>query len=110
MSWHSLSNQVDRHITTLKTLRAKLESRLVGMVVARALRLPDVTIYSLPPPPPSLSYCLVCRHDLKARSDEYRHWQKDFLPKKQAVMIGRYLSLSLLLCCACLCYRQWLSE
>ena len=49
MSWRSLSNQVDRHITTLKTLRAKLESRLVGMVVARALRLPDVTIYSLPP-------------------------------------------------------------
>jgi len=48
-----LSNQVDRHITTLKTLRAKLESR----------------------------------HDLKARSDEFRHWQKDFLPKKQAVMI-----------------------
>jgi len=50
-----LSNQVDRHITTLKTLRAKLESR----------------------------------HDLKARSEEYRLWQKDFLPKKQAVMIGK---------------------
>jgi hypothetical protein len=51
---------------------------------------------------------MCCRHDLKARSDEYRHWQKDFLPKKQAVMIGTpssvvvvLLLLLLLLCC---CY------
>lgn len=57
----------------------------------RALRLPDVTIYSLPLLPLSRSALTVCRHDLKARSDEYRHWQKDFLPKKQAVMIGRYV-------------------
>lgn len=53
-----LSNQVDRHIQTLKSLRQKLEAR----------------------------------HDLKVRSEEYRTWQKDFLPKKQAVMIGKTLA------------------
>lgn len=52
-----LSSQVDRHISTLKNLRVKLEAR----------------------------------HDLKARSLEYREWQKDFLPKKHAVMLGKTL-------------------
>lgn len=52
-----LANQVDRHISTLKTLRSKLEAR----------------------------------HDLKARSIEYREWQKEFLPKKHAIMIGKTL-------------------
>jgi hypothetical protein len=50
-----LSNQVDRHISTLKQLRVKLESR----------------------------------HDLKSRTEEYRQWQRDFLPKKHAVMLGK---------------------
>jgi polyhydroxyalkanoate synthesis regulator phasin len=50
-----LSNQVDRHISTLKQLRMKLESR----------------------------------HDLKSRTEEYRQWQRDFLPKKHAVMLGK---------------------
>mmetsp|Transcript_30485 Transcript_30485/g.51034 ORF Transcript_30485/g.51034 Transcript_30485/m.51034 type:complete len:395 (+) Transcript_30485:186-1370(+) len=52
-----LTNQVDRHISTLKTLRTKLESR----------------------------------HELKTRSDEYRTWQRGFLPKKHAIMIGKTL-------------------
>ena len=29
------------------------------------------------------------RNDLKNRSEEYRSWQRDFLPKKNAVMLGR---------------------
>jgi hypothetical protein len=53
-----LTLQVDRHITTLKTLRGKLEAR----------------------------------HDLKTRTEEYRNWQKGFLPKKHAVMIGKTLT------------------
>jgi hypothetical protein len=52
-----LSNQVERHIQTLKSLRQKLEAR----------------------------------HDMKQRNEEYRQWQKEFLPKKQAVMIGKTL-------------------
>lgn len=52
-----LSNQVDRHIQTLKNLRVKLEAR----------------------------------NDLKQRQEEYRTWQKDFQPKKQAIMIGKTL-------------------
>mmetsp|Transcript_38800 Transcript_38800/g.77295 ORF Transcript_38800/g.77295 Transcript_38800/m.77295 type:complete len:535 (+) Transcript_38800:178-1782(+) len=52
-----LSHQVDRHISTLKTLRSKLETR----------------------------------NDLKTRMEEYRSWQRDFLPKKHAVMIGKTL-------------------
>lgn len=52
-----LANQVDRHISTLKQLRMKLEAR----------------------------------HDLKTRTEEYRTWQRDFLPKKHAVMIGKTL-------------------
>lgn len=52
-----LANQVDRHISTLKQLRMKLEAR----------------------------------HDLRTRTDEYRSWQKEFLPKKHAVMIGKTL-------------------
>lgn len=32
---------------------------------------------------------LEARHDLKVRTEEYRNWQKDFLPKKHAVMIGK---------------------
>jgi hypothetical protein len=46
---------VERHISTLKNLRVKLENR----------------------------------NDLKNRSEEYRSWQRDFLPKKNAVMLGR---------------------
>lgn len=52
-----LSNQVDRHIQTLKSLRQKLEAR----------------------------------HDMKQRNEEYRQWQKEFIPKKQAVMVGKTL-------------------
>ena len=52
-----LTHQVDRHISTLKSLRSKLESR----------------------------------HDLKTRTEEYRAWQRGFLPKKHAVMIGKTL-------------------
>ena len=50
-----LTAQVERHISTLKNLRVKLEDR----------------------------------NDLKNRSEEYRSWQRDFLPKKNAVMLGR---------------------
>jgi hypothetical protein len=53
-----LTSQVDRHISTLKKLRVKLESR----------------------------------HELKARSDEYRQWERGFIPKKQAVMIGKTIA------------------
>lgn len=52
-----LAHQVDRHISTLKTLRSKLETR----------------------------------HDLKTRTEEYRQWQRGFLPKKHAVMVGKTL-------------------
>jgi hypothetical protein len=52
-----LTHQVDRHISTLKTLRSKLETR----------------------------------HDLKTRTEEYRNWQRGFLPKKHAVMVGKTL-------------------
>ena len=52
-----LTHQVDRHISTLKTLRSKLETR----------------------------------HELKTRTEEYRQWQKGFLPKKHAVMVGKTL-------------------
>jgi hypothetical protein len=53
-----LTHQVDRHISTLKTLRQKLETR----------------------------------HELKTRTEEYRSWQRVFLPKKQAVMVGKTLA------------------
>jgi hypothetical protein len=52
-----LTAQVERHISTLKNLRVKLENR----------------------------------SDLKQRSEEYRSWQTDFLPKKNAVMLGKTL-------------------
>lgn len=35
---------------------------------------------------------LEARHDLKQRTEEYRTWQRDFLPKKHAVMIGKTLA------------------
>ena len=50
-----LTAQVERHISTLKNLRVKLENR----------------------------------HDLKTRTEEYRNWQREFLPKKAAVMLGK---------------------
>lgn len=53
-----LANQVDRHISTLKALRHRLEDR----------------------------------SDLKNRQEEYRRWQKEFLPKKQAVLMGKTLA------------------
>lgn len=34
---------------------------------------------------------LEARHDLKLRTEEYRNWQREFLPKKHAVMIGKTL-------------------
>lgn len=34
---------------------------------------------------------LEARNDLKSRTDEYREWQRGFLPKKHAVMIGKTL-------------------
>jgi hypothetical protein len=34
---------------------------------------------------------LEARHDLKVRTEEYRNWQKDFQPKKHAVMVGKTL-------------------
>lgn len=34
---------------------------------------------------------LEARHDLKLRTEEYRTWQREFLPKKHAVMIGKTL-------------------
>lgn len=46
---------MDRHISTLKTLRSKLETR----------------------------------HELKMKTAEHREWQRGFLPKKHAVMIGK---------------------
>lgn len=52
-----LTHQVDRHISTLKTLRSKLETR----------------------------------QDLKTRTEEYRTWQRGFMPKKHAVMVGKTL-------------------
>lgn len=53
-----LTTQVQRHISTLKTLRKKLEDR----------------------------------NDLKSRSEDYRQWQKGFLPKKNAIMLGKTLA------------------
>ncbi len=35
---------------------------------------------------------LEARHDLKTRTEEYRTWQRDFLPKKHAVMVGKTLA------------------
>lgn len=52
-----LTQQVERHIDTLKSLRQKLEAR----------------------------------HDLKMRQEEYRNWQREFLPKKHQVMLGKTL-------------------
>eukprot|EP01038_Epipyxis_sp_PR26KG_P009293 gene9293-12521_t len=52
-----LTTQVERHISTLKNLRVKLESR----------------------------------HELKTKTSEYREWQREFIPKKNAVMIGKTL-------------------
>lgn len=40
----------------------------------------------------NLRHKLEARHDLKQRSEEYRQWQRDFLPKKHAVMIGKTLA------------------
>lgn len=34
---------------------------------------------------------LEARNDLKSRTEEYREWQRGFLPKKHAVMIGKTL-------------------
>jgi hypothetical protein len=34
---------------------------------------------------------LETRHDLKTRTEEYRNWQRGFLPKKHAVMVGKTL-------------------
>ena len=50
-----LSQQVERHIGTLKKLRERLEQR----------------------------------QEVKARSEEYRTWQRSFAPKKLAVYSGK---------------------
>ena len=39
----------------------------------------------------SLRQKLEARHDLKMRQEEYRNWQKEFLPKKHQVMLGKTL-------------------
>lgn len=40
----------------------------------------------------SLRQKLEARHELKTKTEEYRTWQRDFLPKKHAVMIGKTLN------------------
>ena len=56
-----LSQQVERHIGTLKKLRERLEQR----------------------------------QEVKARSEEYRTWQRSFAPKKLAVYSGKVRALGL---------------